>query len=383
MTFWIAAVAIPLVAALFLAWPMLNKGKSWLGFGLAILVLIPVGTLYLYQEVGTPEGLEIQADPHRGMAGNDANAGDMNEMLGQLRARLDNNPGDLEGWLLLGRSYKAVQQFDQAEEALRTAQRLAPEEPLVQVELAEALIFTSQGQTTDEIRGLLASALATNPDQQKGLWLSGMIASQAGDDALAVRHWQRLMNSLEPGTPVADSVQEQLNAANSRLGAPLTAPPGMALQQPPAGSDPIPNLGAPVRPAMPGTAMPAAGEAPATGAAGGGEWSGLIANITAPEGLGQLPGSATLFLIARDPAAPNPPLGAMRIPNPIFPISLQLTDANSMMPQRPISGLEQIEVSARLSMSGNVIPSGSDPRSQPQLVNPHSETSINLQLALP
>ena len=184
---------------------------------------------------------------------------------------------------------------------------------------------------------------------------------------------------------MADSVQEQLNAANVRLGAPVTAPPGMAMQQPPAGSDAIPDLGAPVRPAMPGTARPAPSEAPAMAASDGaqGEWSGLIANITAPEGLGQLPGSATLFLIARDPAAPNPPLGAMRIPNPIFPISLQLTDANSMMPQRPISGPDQIEVSARLSMSGNVIPSSTDPRSQPQLVDPHSATSIDLQLALP
>lgn len=395
MSFWIAAIVIPLVAAFFLAWPLLIKGKQWLGFGVAILLLVPTLTILLYQDVGTPEGIDVQAGPHRGMPattagpGTAAGAGDMNQMLTQLRSRLEASPDDLDGWMLLGRSYKAVQEYGLALDALRTAQQLAPNEPMVQIELAEALMFTSQGQTTDEMRSLLSSAMATSPDQQKGLWLSGIVAAQSGDDQLALNYWQRLMKQLEPGSPVAESVQEQIQLASVRLGVPNTVPAMEGLMPPPAEEDGMPNLSAPVRPMMPETAI-APPSAPATMPepdlptdTSGDGWNGVVATITAPGNLGPLPGSATLFLIARDPAAPNPPLGAMRIPNPIFPITLQLTDANSMMPQRPISGPEQIEVSARLSMLGGVMPDSRDPRSERQLINTNGQARIELELALP
>jgi cytochrome c-type biogenesis protein CcmH len=408
MSFWIAAVAIPLVAAVLLAWPLLSKGKQWLGFGVAVLLIVPTVTLYLYQGVGTPEGIGVQGSPgaaqrssniHSGTAAQDS--GEMGDMLRQMEARLATNPDDLDGWMLLGRSYKAVQQYPQAVMALRNAQRLAPDEPLVKVELAEALIFTSQGQTTDETRELLAAAISASPDLQKGLWLSGIVAAEDGDDEKALGFWQRLMNTLEPGSAVANSVQEQMDLAVARLGMPATMPPTAMMPPSEDPADRMPNLGAPVRPAMPGTAAPApapamppmgqmgqmgqasGAAAPSAASRSGGPWEGLVATVNAPGDLGPLPGSATLFVIARDPAAPNPPLGAMRIPNPVFPITVQLTDANSMMPERPISGPQQIEISARLSMTGNVMPSGSDPQSAPALVSPNVQERIELQLARP
>ena len=99
-------------------WPgrLLNKGKSWLGFGLAVLLVVPVVTLYLYQGVGTPEGLEMQPDPHQAAwPTTPPTPGTWTTCSGQMEARLNNNPEDLEGWMLLGRSYKAVQQYPAGE----------------------------------------------------------------------------------------------------------------------------------------------------------------------------------------------------------------------------------------------------------------------------
>lgn len=331
MTFWLAAIAIPMVTALLLFRPLLRKGGPLLGLGLALMLLLPITTLLLYQGVGTPQGVNFPDAPPPVAA--DA---DMNELLAQLQARMEAEPGDVEGWLLLGRSYRSLQRFDEARAAFERAYALAPNEPAVAVELAEARIFTSPpGQPDPSVGPLLDEALARDPTQQKGLWLSGMVAAQAGDDVTAVRRWERLMAQLEPGSAVANSVNQQLEAARTRLGAPAAD-----------------------------------------------AWAGLDIVVQAPTALPALSPEAALFIIARDPAAPNPPLGAMRVP-PAFPAVVRLTDANSMMPQRPISGATELELVARLSLTGDPLAVDESPESDAITVALEQDEPVELQLRQP
>ncbi len=329
--FWLLAVAIPVVTALILFRPLLRRGGTLLGLGLALLLLLPVTTLLLYQGVGTPAGIQVTEVPPQ--VAEDA---DINELLMQLEARMAAEPDDVEGWLLLGRSYRSLQRFGEARTAFEQARRLAPEDPAVAVELAEAMIFTSPpGQPDPAVNGLLEEALARAPDMQKALWLAGMMAAQGGDDARAVALWERLMMLLEPGSGVANSVQEQLNAARARLGVP---PP----------------------------------EA----------WGGIEIVIAAPEALPDLSPEAALFIIARDPNAPNPPLGAIRLA-PAFPAVVTLTDANSMMPQRPISGVTEVQLQARLSLDGNPLSQEPGPESDAITVSRDHGETVQLELRLP
>lgn len=304
MTFWLAATAIPVVTALILFRPLLRKGSALLGLGLALVLLVPVTSLLLYQGVGSPQAIDLP-DPRETAA---AGEQDMEALLAQLQARMDAQPDDLEGWMLLGRSYRSLQRFDEALAAFIRARELAPDNAVVAVELAEALIFTSPPNAPDPaIPGLLDEALARAPDLQKGLWLSGMVAAQAGDDTTAVTRWETLMGLLEPGSAVAASVQQQLDAARARLGLP----------EPDA-------------------------------------WAGIEVIVQAPDALPSLGPEAALFVIARDPSAPNPPLGAVRVPA-AFPAVVRLTDANAMMPQRPISGVSELQLLARLAPDGNPV----------------------------
>jgi cytochrome c-type biogenesis protein CcmH len=326
--FWLLAVAIPVLAALVLFRPLLRRGGPLLGLGLALLLLLPVTTLLLYQGVGTPEGVGSAAIPPQ--VAEDA---DINELLMQLEARMAAEPDDVEGWMLLGRSYRSLQRFGESRAAFEQARRLAPGDPAVAVELAEAMIFTSPpGQPDPAVNGLLEEALARAPDMQKALWLAGMMAAQAGDDPRAVALWERLMRSLEPGSAVANSVAEQLNAARARLGVP---PPDA--------------------------------------------WGGIEIVIAAPDDLPDLSPEAALFIIARDPAAPNPPLGAIRLP-PAFPALATLTDANSMMPQRPISAVDQLQLQARLSLDGNPLSDTPGPESEAIMISRDHSGAVELQL---
>lgn len=329
--FWLLAVVIPAITALVLFRPLLRRGGPMLGLGIALLLLLPVTTLLLYQGVGTPAGIRVAEVPAQ--VAEDA---DINELLMQLEARMAAEPDDLEGWMLLGRSYRSLQRFGESRAAFEQARRLAPGDPAVAVELAEAMIFTSPpGQPDPAVNGLLEEALTRAPDMQKALWLTGMMAAQRGDDARAVALWERLMLQLEPGSGVANSVAEQLDAARSRLG---VAPPDA--------------------------------------------WEGIEIMIAAPENLPDLSPEAALFVIARDPAAPNPPLGAIRL-TPAFPAVVTLTDANSMMPQRPISGAAEVQLQARLSLDGNPLSPEPGPESDAITVSRDHGDTVQLELRLP
>ncbi len=302
MTFWLAATGLTVLTALFLFRPLLRRESGLPGLGLALLALVPVTAMMLYQGVGTPAALDMPQQIE------DAGEADMSALVDQLAARMEAAPDDLEGWLLLGRSYRSLQRYAEALAAFERARAMAPGDPVVAVELAEALIFNSGPEGLDpDVPSLLEEALQQAPDLQKGLWLSGMVAAQGGDDAAAVRHWGQLLPLLEPGSSVAASVQTQLDAARARLG---------------------------------DTSAPA--------------WAGIEVVVQAPENLPPLGPQAALFVIVRDPSSPGPPLGAARLPT-AFPATVRLTDADAMMPGRPISGATELQLLARLSPDGNPV----------------------------
>ena len=167
----------------------------------------------------------------------------------------------------------------------------------------------------------------------------------APTDATAIAYWERLLPQLEPGSNVAASVQQQLDIARGRLG---VAPSGDGL-------------------AETGSAAP---------------WGGIEVRVDAPDNLPALSPEAALFIIARDPAAPNPPLGAVRL-TPAFPAQVTVTDANSMMPQRPISASGEIEFVARLALDGNPLSTDAHPESAPVTVSRDASDPVTLTLELP
>lgn len=313
MMFWSLSVIITVLAMGYLAWPLVRQGGGARNYGLALVLVAPVIALIAYQQIGTPRGIGVVGSPQvQSRAEADhatTGAGQMDEMIAQLEQRLQENPADVAGWTLLGRSYKSVGRYAQAVSALTRAVQLAPDDALVLVELAEARMFASGNpKVGGDVREMLERALLIDPGQQKGLWLLGIAASQDGNDALAVELWERLSAQLDPSSGVATSLNEQIAQARARMGV----------------------------------------EAPA-------EWPGIEIEVTLSSPGFEAPPGAVLFVIARNPNAPGPPVGVRRIANPVFPVNITLNDRDSMVPQSPVSAAATLQIQARLSMSGNVI----------------------------
>ena len=378
--FWAIAAAALFAAALITFLPLLRGKSFWKPTALALMFLLPAAGLWIYSQIGTPEAIGVRGVPAAHATANAQGPGmgagigaggaaEMEPMLESLRARLTESPEDLDGWVLLARTLKTLQRFPEALEALETAHGIAPDDPFVMVELAEARIFTSTDGRIDEVSAaMLERAVELEPTQQKGLWLLGIAAAQAGDDAFAISYWESLLAQLEPGSPVTQSVQAQVNEAKARLGMEVEAP----------APDAEPALAAAVPPA----------DAPASVAGGGSEggWQGTAVRVTASAAAeAAIPPEAVLFIVIRSPGpAVGPPIGVRRIVGPSFPLELTITDQDSMLAERKISLEREVQLQARVSLSGSPAAKPGDWQSVPQTVSlsmpPNSGAAVELNL---
>ena len=323
--FWIISWAVLSLACLLTLKPLLSTNGKLKIAGMAGVVLLPFSVYFLYQGVGTPAALD--AAVHTPLQ---AGQSDMDALTEQLRNRLKEDPEQVEGWILLGRSYKTLQKYPEALDALETANRLVPGQPLIEVELVEARLFASGNpRITADMTARLEHAVAREPTLQKGFWLLGIAAAQAGDDKRAIEWWEKLSPMLEPGSEIAESVSQQIARARNRLGMepPMPTTPAESRQ----GHEVYVEL------------SPAANNS--------------ISDL--------LPGSALFIIVRAAGVTAGPPLGARRVEQPRFPLHLILDDSDSMLPERPISSSTEVTLQARLSLAGQPIASAGDWQSAP------------------
>ena len=130
--FWTIAAAVLFAAALITLLPLLRAKSLWKPLALAMVFLLPAAGLWMYQEIGTPDALDLRPAPQRAPNTSESHSpesGEMDAMIAGLRGRLAENAEDLDGWMLLARTLKTTQQFQEAVEALETANRISPDDP--------------------------------------------------------------------------------------------------------------------------------------------------------------------------------------------------------------------------------------------------------------
>lgn len=330
------------------------RPHSAVAAALVLLVSLPLATAWLYQRIGTPHAVAFDTVPRAagaastGMAASGQGpaaqaAPDLAAAAANLAERLRSAPNDGEGWLLLGRTYRAIQRFGEAEQAFRRASELLPEHPDLLAEWAEARGLAVEPRSLlGGPEGLLDRALELDPEHQRALWLKGFARSQAEDRDGATRHWQRLLELLEPGSPVDAAVREQL----ARLGVAV----GSGAAQSASGGGPAPaETGA-----APAASAPTP---PAESQAAGGI---RVAIDIDPALRARLSGSEVLFVFARAEAGPPMPLAIQRLPARDFPLRLRLDESMGMVEGMSLSQFERVIVGARISASGNAQASPGD-----------------------
>jgi len=317
---------------------------------LILVLVIPLITLWLYEKIGTPHalafaGINASAAPDAAGGASTSNAPDLAKAADSLAAKMKDNPEDGQGWVLLARTYRAIERFPEASAAYAKALPLIDDDADVLAEAAEALGLSSSPRSlAGEPEALVDRALKVQPDNQNALFLKGLARAQANDPESAEGTWEKLLELMEPGTPAQTAVVEQLNVVRRQLGKEPMAAPAMP-------------TGMPAVAAAPAAAAPAAAAEPASGATA----AGIDVNVSiAPELADLIQPSDVLFVFARAEAGPPAPLAIQRLAASELPRTIRLDESMGMIAGMSLAQFPRVVIGARVSKSGNAQASPGD-----------------------
>jgi cytochrome c-type biogenesis protein CcmH len=299
---------------------------------LAVGLLVPLAAIALYAVLGNVDALT------GGGAEQKVTQADVERMVASLAAKLEQNPTDYKGWVMLARSYKVMGRTAEAEKAFDRALPMVDADPQLLADYADVVVTNANGNFAGKPQQLIDKALKLDPNAPMALWLAGTAAFSRGNKDEAIRHWEHLATLLPVDSEDGRNLQAAL--AEVRGKAPLNAQTAAAQSAPAA--------------------------APVVAAAN------AAASVTGTVELdaalkGKASAKDTIMVIARAPGM-RMPLAVLRVPATQLPLKFTLDDSLSMSPQAKLSGASEVEVEARISKSGQAMPEPGDLFSSVQTV---------------
>lgn len=177
----------------------------------ALGLAIPIGVVAFYFVVGNPSGLASSlpqmtaAQPGSQMSDQQIAAN-----VEKLAKKLEQNPNDAEGWLMLARSYISLERYSDAASAYEHVTALNGNDASAWADYAEASAMANGQRLAGKPTEAINHALQLDPKHQKALDLAGSAAFQAGDYKKAIDYWQKLLVLLPPGSEGLRSITEQI-----------------------------------------------------------------------------------------------------------------------------------------------------------------------------
>ncbi len=303
--------------------PMSSQRK--LALAAALAVSVPALAVGLYLFLGSPDAMSpAQPQSPHGAGNHSITPEQIKAMTGRLAERLQSNPDDGEGWLMLARSYTQLGRFAEAAAAFGRASALLPPNPDMLADYADVAAMAQGRRLSGEPEKIIDEALKINPKHVKLLALSGSAAFERGDFPRAISQWQVILTVVPPDSPAAQSIGNSIADAQRRMG---VAPTPLAAAGP-------------------------VGGAPKAGTAG----ASVGGTVTISKDMaGKLPADATLYVFARPVDGSRIPLAMVRVNAAKLPYSFRLDDSMAMTPNARLSAAKSVVIGARLSRSGEAL----------------------------
>jgi cytochrome c-type biogenesis protein CcmH len=332
-----------------------------------LLLAVPLLAVALYAGLGTPQALSPSAATAAGHG--DATQQDMDALVTKLAERLEKQPpgqqSDVQGWVMLGRSYAAMQRYADAQRAFARALQVLPDDAQILADQADVMAMLQGRNLEGEPLRLVQRALQSDPSNLKALALAGTAAFERKDYAGAIDYWGKARAVAPPGSEFGQGLERGIAearaaggiaAAASAQAAPATAPSAKAAP-----------ATAPSAKAAP-AAAPAAAVAAGPGAVPG------VASISgrvslSPALAARVAPGDTVFVYARAAEGPRMPLAILRRNVGDLPLSFTLDDSMAMAAEFKLSKFANVVVGARVSKSGNAMPNSGDLEGQSAPLN--------------
>jgi len=290
---------------------------------LTVALLLPLAAALMYAWLGNPAAMQ-PGDPQHQLG-----ADQMNELVAKLDARLQKSPNDPQGWAMLGRTYKALGRFDEAEKAFLRAGDVVNQDAVLLAEYADLLAVRANGNLEGRPLQLVQQALKIDPENFMALALAGTAAYNRQDFPEATRHWGRLLKMLPPDSEDAKSLSTTLADIAAKSGGPVV---DKSVEKPVAKAG--------------------------TGKPGQATVSGIV--TLAPALAAKVQPGDTLFIYARPVDGPRMPLALLRGHAGDLPLNFTLDDSLAISPDMKLSGASEVKLEARVTKSGQAVRQAGD-----------------------
>jgi cytochrome c-type biogenesis protein CcmH len=187
----------------------------------AVACAIPVLAIVLYLQIGNPR-LQPQGRPGPPPESPTADSSQPESQMTQpniaanvakLAKRLEQNPNDVQGWTMLGRSYTSMEKYQEASDAYAKATGLKADDADLWADYAFTLAMANGSRLQGKPQELIAKALQLDPDNAKGLELAGSAAFETKNYKQAIDYWQRLLAKTPAGSELAQTIAQRIDQA--------------------------------------------------------------------------------------------------------------------------------------------------------------------------
>lgn len=313
--------------------PVAPAGRSTAAV-IGIAIALPLASVLLYLGLGNPQGLDARKQSAAQEAPHQLSPEQIESTVARLAQRLESNPDDGEGWVMLARTYGALGRFAEAAGAYARAEARFPQDAQLLADYADALAMAQGQNLRGRPEALVRRALQADGNNLKALALAGTVEFEKREFAKAVEYWRRMLRLLPPDSDMQDSVRASIKEAQDKQGGAQKSLAPLAQKE--QGGAPRASAAAAKTAALSGTIK----LAPA------------LAARAAPED--------TVFVLARPARGSRTPLAAVRVKVKDLPFAFAFDDSMAMSPSAKLSDFAEVVVAARVSKTGNVVPQGGD-----------------------
>ena len=290
---------------------------------LALVLVLPLATAGLYTWLGSPAALDARAT-------RSVTQQDVEKMVSDLADRVAKNPSDTKGWIVLARSYRAMNRLPQSEDAFNHIGDTLYQDATLLAEYADVLATRAMGNFNGKPMEMVTRALQIDPEHPMALSLAATAAYNRSDFAQAVVHWEHLLRIVPAESDDAKWLSEAVAKTRAQMGSPAASQAVVA----------------------------AADKKTANASVGGMSISGRVS--LAPALASKVAPTDTVFIFARAPQGPRMPLAVQRVHVSDLPFDFKLDDSMAMSPEFKISGAAEVRIEARISKNGSATPGPGD-----------------------
>ncbi|WMS95281.1 c-type cytochrome biogenesis protein CcmI [Pseudoalteromonas sp. HL-AS2] len=252
-----------------------------------------------------------------------------------LRTKLSQTGDDEIAWMLLGRVAMSLNEFDMAQQSFDKALQMNPANMQVLISYSQVLLLEGSEASMTRAAGMLSKVLQEEPQNLDAISLLALIAYERKDWVQAKAAFEVLLASMDKADTRYNMIAQRISEIEQQQAQNVDVTKSAAIK--------------------------------------------VTVNVSA-ELKNKQPENGILFVFAKALNGSPMPIAVVKLNEYQFPITVELSDANSMVAGLNLSSAEDIVITARISNDDSVMPSSGELEGHSAALKRESTRQLQLQI---